>query len=82
MGGATTADDFLADNQSAASTLIEPGTVPTAQTLDAQVGYILKPLYTTVHAVGTNLLDAPDLQVYGASNYGRLVYVGLLFDIK
>ena len=63
--------------------MIEFGTVPTAQTLDAQVGYIVKPLHTTVQAGGTNnLLDAPDLQVYGASNYGRLVYVGLLFDIK
>ena len=58
------------------------GTVPTAQTLDAQVGYTLKPLHTTVQAGGTNLLDAPNLQVYGAPNYGRLVYVGLLFDIK
>ena len=56
--------------------------MPTAQTLDAQVGYIVKPLHTTVQAGGTNLLDAPDLQVYGAPNYDRLVYVGLLFDIK
>ena len=76
------ANDFLADNQSASSTLIEPGTVPTAQILDAQVGYTVKPLHTTAQAVGTNLLDAFDLQVYGAPNYDRLVYVGLLFDIK
>ena len=58
------------------------GTVPTAQTLDAQLGYTLKSLHTTVQAGGTNLLDAPNLQVYGAPNYGRLVYVGLLFDLK
>ena len=77
-----TANNFLADNQSATSTLIEPGTVPAAQTLDAQVGYTLKPVHTTVQAVGPNLLDAPELQVYGAPNYGRLVCVGLLFDIK
>ena len=38
--------------------------------------------YTTVQADSTNLLDAPELQVYGAPNYGRLVCVGLLFDIK
>ena len=53
-GGATTANNFLADNQSATSTLIEPGTVPTAQTLDAQLGYTLKPLHTTAQAGGTN----------------------------
>ena len=56
--------------------------MPVVQILDAQVGYALKPLHTTVQAVGTNLLDAFDLQVYGAPNYDRLVYVGLLFDIK
>ena len=56
--------------------------MPTAQILDAQVGYTLKPLHTTVQAGGTNLLDAPNLQVYGASNYGHFVHVGSLFDIK
>ena len=49
-----TANNFLADNQSATPTLIEPGTVPTAQTLDAQLGYTLKPLHTTAQAGGTN----------------------------
>ena len=82
MGGATTANDFLADNQSATSTLIEFGTVPTAQTLDAQVDYTLKPMHIIVQAGGTNLLDASNLQVYGAPNYGRFVHVGSLFDIK
>ena len=53
-GGATTVNDFLAGNQSATLTLIEPGTVLIAQTLDAQVGYTLKPLHTTVQAGGTN----------------------------
>ncbi len=58
------------------------GTVPTSQTLDAQLGYTIRPLHTTVQAGGTNLLDSPNLQVYGAPNYGRLMYAGLLFDIK
>ncbi|WP_210514290.1 TonB-dependent receptor [Hymenobacter terricola] len=58
------------------------GTVPTAQTLDAQVGYTLKSLHTTLQAGATNLFDSPNLQVYGAPSYGRLGYFGLLFDIK
>ena len=58
------------------------GTVPTAQTVDAQVGYTLKPLHTTVQAGGTNLFDVTNYQVYGAPSYGRIVYFGLLFDIK
>ena len=58
------------------------GTVPTAQTVDAQVGYTLKPLHTTVQVGGTNLFDVTNYQVYGAPSYGRIVYFGLLFDIK
>jgi outer membrane receptor protein involved in Fe transport len=58
------------------------GTVPTAQTVDAQVGYTLKALHTTLQAGATNLFDSANLQVYGAPNYGRIGYFGLLFDIK
>ena len=58
------------------------GDLPEAQTVDAQVGYTVKKLHTTVQAGGTNLLDARNVQVYGAPNYGRLAYVGLLFDLK
>lgn len=58
------------------------GTVPTAQTVDAQVGYLIKPLHLTAQAGVTNLFDARNLQVYGAPNFGRLGYFGLLFDIK
>ena len=58
------------------------GTVPTAQTVDAQVGYLIKPLHLTAQAGVTNLFDAQNYQVYGAPSYGRLGYFGLLFDIK
>ena len=58
------------------------GTVPTAQTVDAQIGYTLKSLHTTLQVGGTNLLDAQNLQVYGAPSIGRIGYFGLLFDIK
>ena len=58
------------------------GTVPTAQTVDAQLGYTLKGLHTTLQAGVTNLFDTANLQVYGAPSYGRIGYFGLLFDIK
>jgi outer membrane receptor for ferrienterochelin and colicin len=58
------------------------GAVPMAQAVDAQVGYTLKSLHTTLQVGATNLFDAPNLQVYGAPSYGRLGYFGLLFDIK
>jgi len=58
------------------------GTVSTAQTVDAQVGYTIKSLHTTVQVSGTNLFDVTNYQVYGAPSFGRIVYFGLLFDIK
>ena len=58
------------------------GTVPVAQSVDAQLGYALKGLHTTVQAGVTNLFDSNNLQVYGAPQYGRIGYFGLLFDIK
>ncbi|GAA4350964.1 TonB-dependent receptor [Hymenobacter saemangeumensis] len=58
------------------------GDVPSTQIVDAQVGYTFSKLHTTLQAGGTNLLDATNFQVYGAPSIGRLVYVGLLFDIK
>ena len=58
------------------------GTVPTAQTVDAQVGYTIKSLHTTAQVGGTNLFDVTNYQVYGAPRFDRIVYFGLLFDIK
>ena len=58
------------------------GTVAKAQTVDAQVGYLIKSLHLTAQAGVTNLFDAQNFQVYGAPSYGRLGYFGLLFDIK
>jgi iron complex outermembrane receptor protein len=58
------------------------GTVPTAQTVDAQLGYTIKSLRTTLQAGVTNLFDTANLQVYGVPSYGRIGYFGLLFDIK
>ena len=58
------------------------GAVPVAQIVDAQVGYTLKALHTTLRAGAPNLFDAPNLPVYGAPQIGRIGYVGLLFDLR
>jgi len=58
------------------------GTLPSTNIVDAQLGYTLPTLHTTLQVGGSNLLDQTNFQVYGAPSLGRLVYVGLLFDIK
>jgi len=50
--------------------------------MDAYFGYAISNLSTTVQAGGSNLLDSNNTQVYGGPNIGRLVFVGLLIDIK
>ena len=70
------ADSFLYESTFAT------GTVPTAQTVDAQVGYTIKSLHTTAQVGDTNLFDVTNYQVYGAPRFDRIVYFGLLFDIK
>jgi iron complex outermembrane receptor protein len=70
------ADSFLYESTFAT------GTVPTAKTVDAQLGYLIKPLHLTAQAGVTNLFDSTNFQVYGAPSYGRIGYFGLLFDIK
>ncbi|RZJ90113.1 MAG: hypothetical protein EOO60_09310 [Hymenobacter sp.] len=57
------------------------GILPVGQTFDAQVGYTLPKLRTTLQAGGTNLLNTNNFQAYGAASYGRLAYVGLLFTL-
>ena len=70
------ADGFLYESTFAT------GTLPVAQTVDAQIGYFVKSLHTTVQVGGTNIFDVANYQVYGAPSYGRIVYAGLLFDLK
>ncbi len=58
------------------------GDIPVAQVVDAQFGYTIPAVHTTVQVGGTNLFDNTNYQVYGAPSYGRIVYAGLLFDLK
>ncbi len=57
------------------------GTLPVGQTFDAQVGYTLPKLRTTLQAGGTNLFNTSNFQAYGAASYGRIAYLGLLFNL-
>jgi len=50
--------------------------------VDAYVGYAVPKLLTTFQAGGSNLLNNTNTQVYGGPNIGRLVFVGVLVDIK
>ena len=52
------------------------------QLLCYPVGYTIKSLHTTAQVGGTNLFDVTNYQVDGAPSFGRIVYFGLLFDIK
>ena len=58
------------------------GAVPVSRVVDAQAGYTVPRLKTTLQAGVSNLFDAPNFQVYGAPSIGRLGYVGLLFELK
>ncbi|MDU0371984.1 carboxypeptidase-like regulatory domain-containing protein [Hymenobacter endophyticus] len=50
--------------------------------LDAQLGYALPKLHTTLQVGGSNLANARNIQVYGGPQVGRLVYAGLSLDLK
>ena len=58
------------------------GTLPVTQVFDAQLGYTVASLHTTFQAGGSNLFNSTNYQVYGAPSFGRLVYLGVLFDLK
>ncbi|MCB2409202.1 TonB-dependent receptor [Hymenobacter lucidus] len=58
------------------------GTLDDYSAVDAYVGYVIPKFFTTIQVGGSNLLDANNTQVYGGPNIGRLIFAGLLIDIK
>jgi iron complex outermembrane receptor protein len=58
------------------------GNLNSFSSVDAQVGYTLPRLGTTLQAGGSNLFDARNVQVYGGPQVGRLIYLGLTLDVK
>jgi iron complex outermembrane recepter protein len=70
------AESFLYEMPFAAGTLAAPSS------LDVTLGYHLEKLKTTFQAGATNVLDATNIQVYGAPSLGRIVFAGVLIDVK
>ncbi len=58
------------------------GNLAAPTSVDVNLGYRLPNLNTTVQAGATNLLDTNNTQVYGAPSLGRIVFAGLLVEIK
>ncbi len=58
------------------------GQLAAPSSLDVNLGYHVQKLYTTFQAGATNVLDATNIQVYGAPSLGRIIFAGLLIDIK
>ncbi|WP_280640553.1 TonB-dependent receptor [Hymenobacter volaticus] len=50
--------------------------------VDAYVGYEVPKLFTTFQVGGSNILNNTNTQVYGAPNIGRLIFAGLLVNLK
>ena len=53
------------------------GTIESFTTLDAQIGYTIQRLNSTVRVGGTNLTDADAVSAFGAAPMGRILYAGV-----
>ncbi|TGE15645.1 TonB-dependent receptor [Hymenobacter elongatus] len=58
------------------------GTLQDYSSVDAYVGYVIPKVFTTIQVGGSNLFGSNNTQVYGGPNIGRLIFAGLLIDIK
>ncbi len=53
------------------------GTIESFSTIDAQIGYTIQRLNSTVRIGGTNLADADAVSAFGAASMGRILYAGV-----
>ena len=58
------------------------GDIQTYHTTDAYVGYTIPKLASTVQLGGSNIFNETNVQIIGGPQIGRLIYVGLLVDVK
>jgi iron complex outermembrane recepter protein len=58
------------------------GAIDDIGTIDASMSYKLSKLNSTIQIGGSNLANAYNTQVWGGPNLGRMLFAGLLFDIK
>ena len=58
------------------------GNIQTYHTTDAYVGYAIPKLASTLQVGGSNIFNETNIQIIGGPQIGRLIYLGLLVDIK
>lgn len=58
------------------------GTVPSFNTLDAQISYEIEKAYSTVRIGGSNIYNNMHIEAVGAPQIGALYYVGWMFDFN
>lgn len=58
------------------------GPINNIGTLDASVSYKLDKLKSTIQVGGSNLTDSYNTQIWGGPQLGRMIFAGILFDIK
>ncbi|GAB3724363.1 TonB-dependent receptor [Hymenobacter agri] len=58
------------------------GEIQTYHTTDAYVGYTIPKLASTVQLGGSNIFNETNIQIIGGPQIGRLIYLGLLVDVK
>ncbi len=58
------------------------GQLESPSALDVNLGYHVEKLKTTFQVGATNVLNSNNIQVYGAPSLGRIVFAGVLVEIK
>jgi iron complex outermembrane receptor protein len=58
------------------------GDIQTYHTTDAYVGYTIPKLASTLQLGGSNIFNETNIQIIGGPQIGRLIYLGLLVDVK
>ena len=58
------------------------GEIQTYRTTDAYVGYTIPKLASTLQVGGSNIFNETNIQIIGGPQIGRLIYLGLLVNVK
>ncbi len=58
------------------------GDIQTYHTTDAYVGYTVPKLGSTLQVGGSNIFNETNIQIIGGPQIGRLIYLGLLVNVK
>ena len=58
------------------------GNLSAARTMDAYLGYTVPKIASTFQLGGSNILNDTNIQIIGGPQLGRLVYLGLLVNVK